>query len=671
LAKTNKILFYFIVVLLLSSCFLIFNIPSTQAATLNIDAPLEFPNFGTSNSSSYNQMVNGNYSAYFKTNSNTPNAVMYQINGYNFSIDISTSQLHYCANSSLNYAIIGMQTTMNPLNTNLSVSSNQATYQNAWTNSDLIFSASTNQLKENIVNRGISPSSNPGLTSYLEYAENLYYNNSLTLYADGVGYLHPSNAFFNTNGTLNFNDASNKTQFYFPQPIIFDSTGQNITGIYRVSDNNGVAIINILISLSWIKQAVFPIYIDPTTNTIGGTTLTGAISTGNIFGFPITASATGTLTTVGFNIPSGHAAGNIRLAIYNTYSASKFSGLLGQSASTVAVNGWNDLSCGTEISITSGHTYYIAVQASSSSCYFYYISTGNMYDAAMTYGVYVDPSVTLTADTLTINMRMTYTTTSTYSPSVTSLLNSIALSTSRTLTVHRSDTSLLNQIGGLVSRTLTVHRSVTSLLNSIVLSTSRTLTIHRSATSLLNQILNSASRGFLLTRQSNLLLNSVSLTATRIETLHRNSTNLLSNILDSSLRNEVLQRGIQTVITPAIQQATLIYGVQAFIASVTSVLNQISQIVTPQLNHVTPYVTPFKTPIIQTPLLTVIQQIRTYILSGLLVQTIKTAFLKFEANQFGRYLTVVLMAFALLIFVKKRKKKQAATNKLSKLDNIE
>lgn len=143
-----------------------------------------------------------------------------------------------------------------------------------------------------------------------------------------------------------------------------------------------------------------------TTNTIGSATSHGNAAENYLLGHPIVASKTGTLTTLGIDAYAGGTA-HLRLALYSTYSSSKFSGLLCQTASTSAVTGWNDIGC--VASVTASTTYYIAWNTDSTSFNNYYIGTsGTQYYVALAYGSFPDPSATLSSNTSTAYMRMTY-----------------------------------------------------------------------------------------------------------------------------------------------------------------------------------------------------------------------------------------------------------------------
>lgn len=142
------------------------------------------------------------------------------------------------------------------------------------------------------------------------------------------------------------------------------------------------------------------------TNTIGGTTVNVATQSGYIFGWAIVASASGTIKTIGMNLKT--AAGNIRLALYSTYSGGKFSGLLGQSASTTAVAGWNDLPIGA-VSVVKDATYYIVAQLDNNTAAAYYIASGTRIYGTFTYGAFPDPTGSLSEQAnILFNMRITY-----------------------------------------------------------------------------------------------------------------------------------------------------------------------------------------------------------------------------------------------------------------------
>jgi lysophospholipase L1-like esterase len=144
-------------------------------------------------------------------------------------------------------------------------------------------------------------------------------------------------------------------------------------------------------------------------DTIGNTNYSGDWTVNCPRFNPITASASGNLTTVGINVLT--ASGNVIVSIYSTYNSSskKCSGLLGQSASTPVTTGWNDLPVGAgNISMVQGVTYYLGDEFSSTSAYNYLNYAGTQYYYGMFYGAFPDPTGTLTSAGATDNMRIIY-----------------------------------------------------------------------------------------------------------------------------------------------------------------------------------------------------------------------------------------------------------------------
>jgi hypothetical protein len=306
--------------------------------------------------------VNDNYKAYFKANSATSKATMIQKNGYQFQLDISTSQLHWY--SSTYNAIMGMQKEMNPQNTLINTSGETVTYLGAWSNTNLQYSAGVDTLKETLVIYAVSaPSSTSIIPDYLQYSANCYYDNTLTIVADGVSYLHPTNQRFTTSGEIAFNDPTGKMVFSLPVPYISDSSvninpaGQfpsnAILGTYAVTANNGVLIINIRIPKSFIDSAVYPVYFDPPVRVQGNARGTGnqvnhihvtmgaAPTNGNVliavigYGTINSPSTLSSIVQTGVNWSTGGAGSQISIydPTYTRECVTIWVGIVGESAS--------------------------------------------------------------------------------------------------------------------------------------------------------------------------------------------------------------------------------------------------------------------------------------------------------------------------------------------------
>jgi hypothetical protein len=142
------------------------------------------------------------------------------------------------------------------------------------------------------------------------------------------------------------------------------------------------------------------------TQEIGDTSANGNTPSGYLRFSSITPSASGTISSLGLNVYT--AAGNIEMAIYSDLSGAPDT-LLGYSASTPCVTGWNDLPLITPVDVTSGTLYWLCLQHDS-SIYTYRLSSGGqqLYQS-QTYGAFPDPvSGTLSSNAITHNMRITY-----------------------------------------------------------------------------------------------------------------------------------------------------------------------------------------------------------------------------------------------------------------------
>lgn len=214
--------------------------------------PSAYPNYNY-------QVASAPYEAYFKNNSDLTKAARVIMNGYTFDFDIATSQAQWYNSS--NGAIMG--NSLNPLNTNATIAGSTITYPNAWSGTNLSYTLFDNEVKETLA---ITSIPNPvGVADYFRYKINLYYNNSLQVCFDnGTCYLHPSNVKVVTNGGITFKDAKNTTIFYIPPPNVTDSAGNSANATYFLNLNNGVDLWYLAIPKSFIDNAPFPIYLDPT-----------------------------------------------------------------------------------------------------------------------------------------------------------------------------------------------------------------------------------------------------------------------------------------------------------------------------------------------------------------------------------------------------------------------
>lgn len=167
--------------------------------------------------------------------------------------------------------------------------------------------------------------------------------------------------------------------------------------------------VNAAIALASVSGLTFtrptPYSPPPVTDTIGSASAHTSGLTGYIRGYAITASDSGILQTIGINLYA--AAGNVRIAIYSTYSGGVFSGLLADSGSLAAVSGFHDYAM-PPVTITVGVVYYVCLQFDDTGSDIYYIASGVSRAVSFSYGAFPDPTGYLDTYYNTVNIRMTY-----------------------------------------------------------------------------------------------------------------------------------------------------------------------------------------------------------------------------------------------------------------------
>lgn len=205
-----------------------------------------------------------NHKAFFRNNTNTAEAVRFEKDGYFFSYDVSGGQLiwHEQVGFPARTDTLGGGVPSNSQNTMISQINDIANYSGAFSNTDLFYVVKKNMLKEEFVLKSL-PSIKPYL--YLEYTGNIKFNASLSICANDRCYI-PSGSQdnFETSGSIEFKDINNITRFYITSPVIRDSSGKNTTGIYKVLGSNAQMNFWLRINRTFLENATFPIYIDPT-----------------------------------------------------------------------------------------------------------------------------------------------------------------------------------------------------------------------------------------------------------------------------------------------------------------------------------------------------------------------------------------------------------------------
>jgi len=214
----------------------------------------------------YQYTVRGLYNAYFKQNSNG-NDKSIRITYNNYSIVIIPKSLKFIGQSKehikLSYSIIN---------------ENSITYRNQFGNGiDLRYTYYPSYLKEEIVINSLKDiinniKSNPKDDDVLQVkfivkAYNINSNESMNIKVgkNRINLKKELSEVKVSNEIVEFLDKNNKTIFYFKLPIAYDSKRDIINLNYSYSINkHGNLVIKIFVPYSWLKNARYPVVIDPT-----------------------------------------------------------------------------------------------------------------------------------------------------------------------------------------------------------------------------------------------------------------------------------------------------------------------------------------------------------------------------------------------------------------------
>jgi len=164
----------------------------------------------------------------------------------------------------------------------------------------------------------------------------------------------------------------------------------------------------IAISFTFVTNATSTIgnsYVD----TVGDTSNIGTNNVGMFQVTAITATQSGQLHYLGVNVAT--ASGNLEVALYSSISGNTFTGLLGKSASTPAVKGWNDEAVSASSNLTQGSKYYEVWESDNNALGVYFsTSFGTFYyGAGANYGSFTNPSPTFAGSgTASFNVRIIY-----------------------------------------------------------------------------------------------------------------------------------------------------------------------------------------------------------------------------------------------------------------------
>lgn len=212
------------------------------------------------------ELTSAPYHAYFKNNTNTAEAVRFEKDNFFFAYDLSGGTIQYRGTPTQPDKIdtLGSGYPSNSQDTEIGVIDSKVNYVDAYSFTNVTYQLYNDMLKETFILD--KPNSYTYKDyNYLEYTGNIKFNKTLQICANNECYI-PSGIQddFETSGRIEFKNSGGNTIFYLKEPIITDSAGNTTIGLYSVHGSNAQMNFWLRINLTWLKNAVYPVYIDPT-----------------------------------------------------------------------------------------------------------------------------------------------------------------------------------------------------------------------------------------------------------------------------------------------------------------------------------------------------------------------------------------------------------------------
>jgi len=310
--------------------------------------------------------TNTAYTSYFKSNSNWGDGIKYCVN------DTGTEKCLTYQSQDYSYRDkFGGQDYISSINGVLgTVSGNKITYISAFPNVSIEYTVSSRVLKENYILYALPKTPAASLTApvTLDFGGYIKYGD-LDLYVDNVKVTGTS---FITNKSIQFRSGAN-TLFWLPEPYAMDSANASVLLQYEVKKQGNSMWFYVRTPYTWLADParVFPIYIDPTTDTVAGVSDdSNNMGNTNVWSQNITASASGTLTSIGIDFHQTTGVDcRVAVAIYSDSGSHAPNALLMSNVSHLpdSTSGFYDFPIG-NVSIVAGTEYWTALNWGGGGC---------------------------------------------------------------------------------------------------------------------------------------------------------------------------------------------------------------------------------------------------------------------------------------------------------------
>jgi len=142
------------------------------------------------------------------------------------------------------------------------VDGNEVIYEDAFWNTDVVYTAYSYGIKEHFVLSALpfGVDSTKWEDIYLEYTGKLDWDSRLSVWVDGV---EKPDKTFQTSGRVDFKDSLGEIVFYLPEPRAWDSGNITCDLEYDVKVSKDKIEYALRVPYRFLEAAVFPVYIDP------------------------------------------------------------------------------------------------------------------------------------------------------------------------------------------------------------------------------------------------------------------------------------------------------------------------------------------------------------------------------------------------------------------------
>jgi len=199
------------------------------------------------------------YNAILPANINSGDGVQFNCAGHWFNYKLSGGKIQwaYTENGKEGTKSIGAV-----LSSTGSANGNKVIYENAFWNTNVVYSAHSYGIKEHFILSTLPSGAQPTSweSIYLEYTGELDWDSGLSVWVGDVEYPDKT---FSTSSKVDFRNNVGESVFYLPEPTAWDSGNSTCNLIYDVKVSADKIEYGLKVPYDFLGNAIFPVYIDP------------------------------------------------------------------------------------------------------------------------------------------------------------------------------------------------------------------------------------------------------------------------------------------------------------------------------------------------------------------------------------------------------------------------